>query len=123
MVITRDGKLAAWGENGSQECEVPNDQIGSASVVQVWSGGENYALLDDGRLLHWGRQLRGKAFPPELSEIDAVFSGYPAAVIVRDTEGNISISGAAQSRPVFLKELKNWEDVIVGPQFIYGISE
>lgn len=123
VVVTREGKLAVWGNNENEEWVVPNDEIKDARVVKVWAGGENYALLDDDRLLHWGRALRSHQLPPVMTGVADVFSGYPATVMIRKENHVVTLHGAYKNNPGQLEELRDWKDVIVGPSFFYGISD
>lgn len=122
VVITRDGKLAAWGKSDLGETEVPNDSIGDANIVKVWASGENYALLDDGRMLHWGMPLRSDQLPSEMTGVADVFSGFPAAVLIKKTDHTVSVHGAVKDHPDHATEFKDWENVVISPSFFYGLE-
>lgn len=122
-VIIEGGELAAWGRNDSGEATPPNAEIGSASVVKLWAVGENYALLDDNRLLHWGRQLRSDQLPRETTGVTDVFSGYTATVLLQKNDRTASLHGAVKDHPAHQRELRNWKNVTIGPSFIYGLIE
>ncbi len=123
VVILESGKLAAWGNNANGECDVPNAKLGGSGVVTVLAAGENYALLDDGRVLNWGRPIRGKPLPLEMAAIESVFSGFPAAVIVMDRNSDVKFYGSVRQRDGIGEELAKWEKIVVGPDFIYGIRK
>lgn len=122
-VIIEGGKLAAWGRNDSGEATVPNSEIGSASVVKLWAGGENYALLDDGRLLHWGRALRSDQLPSEMTGVTDVFSGFTATVLIQKSDRTARLHGAAKDHPAHGRELSDWKKVTISPSFLYGLVE
>ncbi|MDF1738550.1 MAG: hypothetical protein P1U86_05280 [Verrucomicrobiales bacterium] len=122
-VILEGGKLAAWGRNDSGEATPPNVEIGSATIVKLWAGGENYALLDDNRLLHWGRQLRSDQLPREMTGVTDVFSGYTATVLLQKTDRTASLHGAVKDHPAHQRELSNWKKATIAPSFIYGLVE
>jgi alpha-tubulin suppressor-like RCC1 family protein len=123
VVITENGKLAAWGRNDTGDSAVPTSAIGNASVIKVWSGGENFALLDDGRLLHWGRPLRNDQLPPETAGVSDIYSGFTAAILVRKTDGTINVHGAVKDHPSHGEVLKDWDKIIISPSYIYGLLE
>lgn len=123
VVVLESGQLAAWGNNASGECDVPNAQLNGAGVVTVLAGGENYALLDDGRVLNWGRSIRGKPLPPEIAAAESVFSGFPASLIVMDHNDNVQVYGSVRQREGIGEELAGWEKIVVGPDFIYGLRK
>lgn len=122
-VMIEGGKLAAWGRNDSGEATVPNAEIGTASVIKVWAGGENYALLDDNRLLHWGRALRNDQLPREMTGVTDIFSGYPATVLILKTDRTASLHGAVKDHPAHSRELRDWKSVTISPSFLYGLVE
>jgi len=123
VVVLESGELAAWGNNASGECDVPNAELGDSSVVKVLAPGENYALLDDGRVLHWGRPIRGKPLPPEMVAVESVFSGFPASLIVMDRNGQVKLYGSVRQRDGIAEEIAAWEKIVVGPDFIYGVRK
>lgn len=124
VVVLQNRKLAAWGMNTQGQCrvDIPNSNIGTASVVQVLAGGENYAFLDDGRVLHWGRPLRSHPFPAEKTGVAGVFSGFPGAVLVKTTDGKVEWYGVLRGRNGLSSEIRNWNKIVPGPDHIFGIN-
>jgi alpha-tubulin suppressor-like RCC1 family protein len=74
LVLTRDGRVVAWGVNDYGQCNVP---ARLDNVVQVSAGHEfSLALTRDGRVVAWGSNYLGKCQVPEgLSNVVQVVAG------------------------------------------------
>ncbi len=63
--ILEDGSFIAWGDNQSNQCNIP-DTHGRA-FVQVSAGSEhNVAILDDGECIAWGDNGHGQCNIPDI---------------------------------------------------------
>jgi hypothetical protein len=79
LVVTNQGRVAAWGANNYGQLGVPT---GLSNVVAVTAGGEQAAALKaDGTVVQWGHT--NSALPTGLADVTAISAGYQHFLALR----------------------------------------
>jgi len=91
LALKNDGTVAAWGENGKNQCDVPNDLN---QVVAVAAGSyHSLALLADGTVAAWGLADNGQCdVPDDLQNAVDIAAGYNFSAVL-DQNGEVYVWG------------------------------
>jgi len=90
--ILDDGSVVAWGSSLELAYHVPYEQIGN-NAAYITAGVAHFTvLLNDGTVVGWGEDFYGQASPPNLRNIERIFSGYHHNYAV-DANGDIHTWG------------------------------
>lgn len=73
--LTEDGNIVAWGGGQHNLLNIPEGVQGH--VKQIAAGRYHFTiLLDDGTVRSWGRDLFGESNSPDITGVQAIYSGY-----------------------------------------------
>ncbi len=80
MALDADGMVVAWGENGSGQCDVPDER----DIVAIAAGFyHSLALRSDGSISVWGDNARGQRNAPSAGEFLALAAGHWHSLAIR----------------------------------------
>jgi len=80
MALDADGLVVAWGENGSGQCDVPDER----DIVAIAAGFyHSLALRSDGSISVWGDNARGQRNAPAAGEFCALATGHWHSLAIR----------------------------------------
>lgn len=89
--VPLQGRVEAWGDNLSGQCQVP---AGLANVTAIAAGGyHTVALREDGTVVAWGHNLSGQCdVPAGLSGVTAIAAGQYHTVVLK-SDGTVDAWG------------------------------
>jgi alpha-tubulin suppressor-like RCC1 family protein len=92
VALKQDGTVVAWGYNGNNQCNVPQNLTG---VVKVAAGGyHTVALKSDGTVVAWGNNSYDQTnVPQDLTGVVQVEAGYYHTVALKH-DGTVVAWGA-----------------------------
>ena len=89
--VLADGSVVVWGSELEYAFDVP-EEIGNRAVSIVAGRGHFTVLLNDGTVVGWGNDYYGQATPPNLRNIQSIYSNFHHNYAV-DANGNIHTWG------------------------------
>ena len=85
MAVKTDGTVAAWGWNGSGQCDVPTGLGSVAGIASGPTADTSAAIRMDGTLAVWGNTTDGQgSIPAGLTNVKAAAAGYRHMLALRD---------------------------------------
>jgi len=89
--ILTDGTVRVWGSEIELVYNVP-EEIGDRAVAIAGGLGHFIVLLNDGTVMGWGEDVYGQASPPNLRNIQRIYSNFHHNYAI-DANGNIHTWG------------------------------
>lgn len=90
--LTEDGRIVTWGGGQYDLLNIPEEVV-QGEVKQIAAGRYHFtALMNDGTVVSWGRELFGESNAPNITDATAIYSGYFQNYAVRE-DGSIATWG------------------------------